>query len=303
MNGVNDKKADRSSSDIEQLTAAARRKPLREIAKLQRLIANLKGDLEKHGDPEQWKRYGDLLLANVATATRHRDRITVADYFDEAAPTVEIEGDPHKTVAEIAEEYFRSYAKARNGLQVITRRLVAAEAAVAEAQSMIARIDAAAEQGEAVYLASLAGSAVKKTEPAVKKKKTEVAFKGARRFISTDGFDILVGKKAADNDYLTFRIARSLDLWLHAADYPGSHVVVRHAGKKEVPHRTLIEAAELAAFYSDARGQGKAAVRYTQKKFVNKPRKAAPGLVSLSSFKTIMAVPRVPDGLNLKPQS
>jgi predicted ribosome quality control (RQC) complex YloA/Tae2 family protein len=84
---------------------------------------------------------------------------------------------------------------------------------------------------------------------------------------------------------------------MHAADYPGSHVVVRLAGRKEAPHTTLIEAAQLAAFYSDAREQPKAAVRYTQKKFVNKPRKGPPGLVSLASFRTVLVEPRVPDGV------
>ena len=105
--------------------------------------------------------------------------------------------------------------------------------------------------------------------------------------------EILVGKKAADNDQLTFRIARSLDLWLHAADYPGSHVVVRNPNRLEIPPQTLLEAAELAAFYSDARSQPKAAVNYTQKKFVNKPKGSAPGLVRLAFFKTILVEPKV----------
>jgi predicted ribosome quality control (RQC) complex YloA/Tae2 family protein len=278
--------------DVEQLAIAARRRPAREIAKQQRLIANLKGDLTKHGDPEKWRRYGDLLLANVSTAVRRGDVITVTDYFDPDAPQVDIEGDANKPLTEIAEEYFRLYTKARNGLSVINRRMAEAEASVVGLQEQLRRIDEAVEAGDAEFLASLVKPAVKRAPPA-KKKKAEAAFKGARRFVSSDGFEILVGKKAADNDYLTFRIARSLDLWLHAADYPGSHVVVRRSGRKEIPHTTLIEAAELAAFYSDARGQGKAAVRYTEKKFVNKPRKGAPGLVSLASFKTIMAVPKI----------
>lgn len=113
--------------------------------------------------------------------------------------------------------------------------------------------------------------------------------------MSSDGFEILVGKKAADNDYLTFRIARSLDLWMHAADYPGSHVVIRNPNRKEIPNRTLVEAAQLAAFYSSGSKQTKAAVNYTQKKFVNKPRRSAPGLVSLSSFKTLLVEPKVGD--------
>ncbi|MCA1589333.1 MAG: NFACT RNA binding domain-containing protein [Acidobacteria bacterium] len=106
---------------------------------------------------------------------------------------------------------------------------------------------------------------------------------------------MLVGKKAKDNDYLTFRMAKSLDTWMHAADYPGSHVVVRNPNRREIPQKTLLEAAQLAAFYSQARRHPKAAVHYTQKKFVNKPRGAAPGLVSLASFKTILVEPKVPD--------
>ncbi|MCA1607996.1 MAG: NFACT RNA binding domain-containing protein, partial [Acidobacteria bacterium] len=118
---------------------------------------------------------------------------------------------------------------------------------------------------------------------------------GVRQFTSSDGFEILVGKKAKDNDYLTFRMAKSLDTWMHAADYPGSHVVVRNPNRREIPQKTLLEAAQLAAFYSQARRHPKAAVHYTQKKFVNKPRGAAPGLVSLASFKTILVEPKVPD--------
>ncbi|MBK9529720.1 MAG: DUF814 domain-containing protein [Acidobacteria bacterium] len=103
----------------------------------------------------------------------------------------------------------------------------------------------------------------------------------------------MVGKKAKDNDLLTFRVAKSLDTWLHAADYPGSHVIIRGQGRNPVPDRTLVEAAELAAFYSDARDHPKAAVRYTQRKFVSKPKRAVPGLVSLASFKTILVDPKV----------
>src|SRR5689334_15301833 len=116
-----------SVPDLEQLAAAARRKPTREIAKQRRLIANLKGDLEKHGDADRWKKYGDLLLANASTAERRGDRVIVVDYFDDAAPMIEIEGDGHKAIGEIAEEYFRLYTKARNGARTIASRMDTAE--------------------------------------------------------------------------------------------------------------------------------------------------------------------------------
>ncbi len=279
---------------IELLAAAARRRERARLARHRRLIANLTGDLERHGDPERWKRAGDLLLANVSTARREGDRLLVIDYFDPAAPVVEIAAEANKGVAEVAEGYFRRYTKARNGLAIIERRMAEAEAAVRGCEVLLARIEQAASERDEEFLTTLNKPKRVPTASSRPPKKAEKGFTGARRFVSSDGFEILVGKKAKDNDHLTFRVARSLDLWLHAADYPGSHVVVRGSGRKEVPHRTLVEAAQLAAFYSDAREMPKAAVRYTQKKFVNKPKRAAPGLVSLASFKTILVEPKVP---------
>jgi predicted ribosome quality control (RQC) complex YloA/Tae2 family protein len=127
------------------------------------------------------------------------------------------------------------------------------------------------------------------------KEKTSAASAFARTFISSDGFEILVGKRAKDNDQLTFKIAKSLDTWMHAADYPGSHVVIRNRDRKEIPPGTLLEAAQLAAFYSQGKAQPKAAVHYTLKKFVNKPKGSAPGLVSLASFKTLLVEPTFPE--------
>ena len=276
-----------------QLATTVRRKATGEIAKLNKLIKNLNGDLEKHGDAEHWKRNGDLILANINNAERRGDQILVTNYFDDAAPVIEIEGDINKPLNEIAEEYFRRYVKARNGNRVITERMAAANASLKATSERLHQIDAAIEERDESFLSSLI-VAPRKALDAGRKKKHEVEFKGARRFISTDGFEILVGKKAKDNDYLTFRVARSLDLWMHAADYPGSHVVIRNANRKEIPNQTLLEAAQLAAFYSSGRSQIKAAVHYTLKKFVNKPKRSAPGLVSLASFKTILVEPQVP---------
>ena len=84
---------------------------------------------------------------------------------------------------------------------------------------------------------------------------------------------------------------------MHSADYPGSHVVIRNPDRREVPQKTLIEAAQLAAFYSQGKKQVKAAVNYTEKKFVNKPKGTAPGLVRLASFKTILVEPAFPNVL------
>jgi predicted ribosome quality control (RQC) complex YloA/Tae2 family protein len=295
---VTDQRPTKSAKELEREAAferavsAARRKVAASITRYRRLIDNLQGDLQSHGDPERWKRFGDLLLANDGTAIRQRGRVMLTDLFDEAAPTIEIEGDENASLSEIAEDYFRRYRKARNGRRIINERIAVTDASLTSAEAMLARIDAAIADDDVEFLATIA-EPPKKSVPVGRRKKQEDSFKGVRRFSSTDGFEILVGKKAVDNDHLTFRIARSLDIWMHAADYPGSHVVIRNPNRKEIPNRTLIEAAQLAAFYSSGNKQTKAAVNYTQKKFVNKPRKAPPGLVSLSSFKTLLVEPKV----------
>src|SRR5205085_5778466 len=96
----------------------------------------------------------------------------------------------------------------------------------------------------------------------------------------------------ASNDELTFRIAKPSDIWLHAADYPGPHVVIRNPERRAVPQHTLFEAAQLAAFFSKARGETSAAVRYSERRNITRPKKGKPGLVLLTQFKTILVPPK-----------
>jgi len=127
--------------------------------------------------------------------------------------------------------------------------------------------------------------------PGKKKQKAPLALPGVRRYVSSDGYEVLVGRAARDNDQLTFQVARPNDLWLHAGDYPGSHVIVRNSSRSEIPHRTIIEAAQLAAKFSQASKDSKVNIHYTRRKFLTKPKGAAPGLVRMSSFKTITVAP------------
>ncbi len=282
------------------VAVAARKKINAEISKRKKLLKNLEGDLISHGDSEQWKRFGDLLLANIANLRRDGDRVIVTDYFDPDLADVTIAVDANQSPTEAAENYFRRYAKARNGAVSISKRMTAVRSELSNLEQDRERLEAAIEAADENTLLEFIPP--KKAQPLPgRQKEKSVEFKGARSFVSSDDFEILVGKKAKDNDYLTFRVAKSMDLWLHAADYPGSHVVVRNPNRKEVPVRTLIEAAQLAAFYSDARENPKAAVNYTSKKFVNKPKRAAPGLVSLASFKTILVQPQIGEVKQNKP--
>jgi predicted ribosome quality control (RQC) complex YloA/Tae2 family protein len=271
---------------------AAAAKLKQEIGKREKLVKKLEQDLANHGDAEKWKRSGDLILANLSDAVRLDGKILVIDYFDENVPTVEIEADENDSLTEAAEKLFRRYTKARNAKAEISKRLDILTSELDELNLKKARLDEAiAEKDESVIDEF---TTVKIEKPSGKQKEKHADnFTGARRFTSSDGFEILVGKASKDNDFLTFRLAKAGDLWLHAADYPGSHVVIRNPSRQEIPPKTLLEAAQIAAFYSHAREQPKVAVHYTPKKFVNKPKGAVAGLVSLSSFKTILVEPKI----------
>ena len=101
---------------------AARSKIKKEIKQREKLMTNLARDLENHGDAENWKRFGDLILANLATAIREDDKILVVDYFDENLPTIEIEADEQSSLTETAENFFKRYTKSRNAAAEISKR-------------------------------------------------------------------------------------------------------------------------------------------------------------------------------------
>ena len=277
--------------EFEALAATAKLKNRQQIAKLKRLIKNLNSDLVEHGDAQRWKRFGDLLLANQNDAERKENVIRVRDLFDKDARIIEIEADENDSIPEAAQRYFRRYAKARNARTAIESRLKNTHLELHRLEKVGEAIEKAIADQDEEFLNKL----VEKKGPEAQKtrRKGSPIPSGIRTYLSSDGFEILVGKKATDNDYLTSRVANSLDTWMHAADYPGSHVLIRNPDKKEIPHRTLIEAAQLAAFYSQGKKQPKAAVHYTLKKFVIKPKGVAPGLVRLASFKTILVEPKI----------
>ena len=282
--------------NFESIADEARKKHRQEIAKVKGLVKNLECDLTEHGDPEKWKRFGDLLRASQNTAQRDGSVVRVPDLFDESAPLLTIKVDENDSIPEAANKYFRRYTKARNAREAIEARLQDARRQIGTLETTRREIENAIANKDEEFLRLYFGA---KKKPAQKKGKVRESAvpSGIRRYVSSDGFEIYVGKKAADNDVLTSRIANSRDTWMHAADYPGSHVVIRNPNRQEIPHRTLIEAAQLAAFNSQAKKQAKAAVHYTLKKFVQKPKGAAPGLVRLASFKTVLVEPVFPNVL------
>lgn len=266
------------------------------LKKQRALITNLKRERDGFVNAETHQRYGELLLANLHQAVKTERGFSVTDFYDEAQSAIEIPAANKPTAQEAAEHYFKLARKARHGLKTINERLPEIEREVAQLENQLAQLAAITQRDQIKALAEQAHLPAKqqraKAAAATGKKPKEERLSGVRRYRSSDGYEILVGRADRDNDALTFRIAKSFDLWFHAADYPGSHVVLRNPQRKSVPIRAITEAAQLAAKFSQARADARVAVNYCERKFVTKLKGFAPGQVRLSSFKTVLVEPQ-----------
>ncbi|HEV2905391.1 MAG TPA: NFACT RNA binding domain-containing protein, partial [Pyrinomonadaceae bacterium] len=272
---------------LDSQIGAARAQLQKEISRGKKLLKKLERDLEEHSGAEQHKQIGDLLLANVGTAKRVGSRLKLTDYFAEGAPEIEIEIDENRTIPEEASRRFALYSRSKRARVQIANRIKQVKAELADLE--IKREHLETSPGALEDTSASIASAAKAKATATKSRESRVP--GARRYLSSDGYEILVGRAARDNDNLTFKIAKPSDRWLHAADYPGSHVIVRNPTRKEIPHRTLVEAAQLAGYFSQASKDPKVDVHYTQRKFLSKPKGSAPGLVRMSRFKNVIVKP------------
>ena len=270
---------------------AIRSRVVKAIRQQKTLREHLREDLVRHGDPEEHKRTGDLLLANIATAVREGNKVRITDYYADGAPSIQIEVDENRSLQDEAAVRFRQYTKAKRAADEITERLKQIERETAALEHRLQQLDAIIQSRDEAALETFEKPA---PAPRVTRKSSAKPEKisGVRRYLSTDGYEILVGRAAKDNDNLTFRVAQPNDLWMHAGDYPGSHVVVRNPTRKEIPQRTIIEAAQLAGRFSQASEDSRVVIHYTERKFLSKPKGAAPGLVRLSRFRSITVEPK-----------
>lgn len=284
-----------SGQDFDEKAGGAAAELRKKISQQAKLLQHLRKDLASHADADDNKRLGDLLLANLTTARRTGNRVVLIDYFAADAASIELEVDENSTLQEEAARRFALYSRSKRAVQQIASRTETVSSEIARLESQLAQLEEIIARRDDTALAEFTA----KRSPRVpvgqstgRGKKEEKKIPGTRRYLSSDGFEILVGRAARDNDYLTFKVAKPNDLWLHAADYGGSHVVIRNSTRKEIPHRTIIEAAQLAAHFSQARKDTKVDVHYTQRKFLSKPKGSAPGLVRLTRSRNITVVPK-----------
>jgi predicted ribosome quality control (RQC) complex YloA/Tae2 family protein len=205
------------------------------------------------------------------------------DYFDETLAELSIPLDPAKTPQANMDDYFAKHRKFLTARKEIVPRIESFHQATGEAEKELDEIKQgswtprrAAHPGRA---ARLGGSQTRERQ-----QERRGPF---RRFTSTDGLPIYVGRNARENDELTFAVAKSDDLWLHAQGAPGSHVIVRLEKGLAPPIDTLRDAATLALLYSDLKKAGQGDVIYTKRKWVRKAKGGSPGSVTVTQEKCL----------------
>lgn len=231
---------------------------------------------------------GELLLANKHLIAKGQLAAELADYD---GTMVSVALDPTRSPAGNAGRYFQRYKKAKAGLAVMRERFAEARDEAVFLTAVREDLRSIGDRDGLLAIRSLLARRGYIREGAGKVPGTRTLSAPPFRTIVHEGWEILVGKSAAGNDYVTMKLARPDDLWLHAEGMPGSHVVVRNPGKRDIPEGVLKKAASLAAWYSKGKNSAKVPVAYTRAAFVKKPKGATPGTVVLTERKTMMAVP------------
>ena len=256
-----------------------REKPLRaRVERIRRTREKVRAEAERAALAEEHRRLGELLKRSGASAGRGATEVTVTEYTASGAVEVVVPLEPGLDAGAQTERHFRLYRRLSRGAARASARLGELEGELAAAEAALAA--ARAEPDASVLAAEPEAPRRPAREPAV--------HRPYRTFRARSGERILVGRAGADNDALTFGIARPGDLWLHARGVPGAHVVVPLARGREISQETLLDAAHLALHHARAGRSDRGEVSYTRAKYLRRRRGGAPGAVTYSREKTFL---------------
>ena len=261
------------------------------IARTERKLSIQREALLDSERGEEYKKYADLITANIYRIERGMQRVACVDYYDEACPEIEITLDSRLSPSANAQRYYKLYNKAKKAKEVLTEQIKLWESELVYLDSVHAFLDKAeteediSELREELYRAGYS-SKMKNYRP---QKKVKLQ---CMQFFTSSGYPILVGKNNIQNDNLTFKIASKDDIWFHVKDMPGSHVIMQTGGD-EPSECDYTEAAEIAAYFSKATA-GPVAVDYTKARNVKKPAGSKPGFVIYKTNYTAFVSPRNP---------
>lgn len=274
---------------VERLEQDLETRLTRQIQRLERRIEHVHEDLERAENAEEFKRRGELLQSAWGQVDKGDESVTVPDFYAEGQPEVTIPLDPSKDLQENIEHYFHEYKRYNQATDRILERLDASEEeleALRQAHKRFAELEdreALERFRDEMHDEGLLPRPQSATSGANKRER-----KPYRLFHAGSGARVLVGRGASENDTLSTAVARGRDMWLHARDYAGAHVILRLEKKQDAPHGgDLLDAATLAAWFSQGKKDTLVDVTYTRAKYVRKPKGFPPGRVTVADASTI----------------
>lgn len=250
------------------------------------------GDRVKALENEKYRIWGEVLTAYAHQFNKGDTEVILDDFY--SGEKIVLQLDPRYTPIQNAQRYFKIYNKSRKALLHLENLMAKNQEEIDYLESVMLSIHLAENPSEIQDITEELEKEGYSKGTSQKAKSGEKPF-NPRKFISSDGMEILVGRNNRQNDILTLKEANKKDLWLHSKDIPGTHVIVRLAKNlnsiDELPDSTLEEAAALAAYFSKARDSEKVPVDYTFRANVRKPGGARPGMVIYDNYWTIIARP------------
>ena len=269
----------------------------RALSRIERRVAAVTGDLERTLTADAMAAHARLFVAEARRVPRGAVEATATDWSTGEPRTVRMTLDPARGAEEQLAAIFARAKRLKDGAQIARSRLAASESARRTLLGIAERLEAV-ETESAADIGALAREAhaaaphdFRRQQPTpspLHRSAKQAALPPYRSFASSTGARILVGRSGAHNDELSFHVARPHDLWLHVRSRPGAHVVVPLDRGMSCPADVLIEAAHLAAHFSDARDEDPVEIEYTPRKYIRKPRGSAAGLVVVNREKVLV---------------
>ena len=233
--------------------------------------------------------YGDLLNTYGYSLKGGESSFTAENFYDNNNE-ITIPLDKNKSAKENAKKYYDKYAKLSRTTKALSEEILKTKGDIEHLQSIQTALEVSSDDESLSQIRQelVDFGYIKKHSSSKKQKITSHPY----HYISSDGYDIYVGKNNYQNEELTFKVATGNDWWFHAKGIPGSHVILKSNNEEELPDRAYEEAASLAAFYSKAKDADKVEVDYIQKKNIKKVAGAAPGFVIYHSNWSMVVTPR-----------
>lgn len=249
-------------------------------------------ELKEAENAEIYKIKGELLTAYIYMIQKGMESIEVQNFYDPKYENINISLKKNLTPSENSQRYFKKYNKLKTAKKEITSQMSINKEEIDYLENILLNIENCENLDELQDIKDeLISLGYSKASGKLKSKK-EIAklTTSPHEFISSDGVKILVGKNNKQNDHLTLRIADPDDIWMHTKNIPGSHVIIKCAGK-EVSEQTIYEGAMLAAYFSKSKMSSQVPVDYTKKKHVKKPSGSKPGMVIYETNSTMYVTP------------